>query len=123
MAADLRYQHWHPVTYFAWIDVFRDFPAPAAVKLTGYALASYATYSTGRDAHPGLERLMTATGYSSKQTIVTALASIRRLGLATRDVEGSSLGRRGWADEYHLTLNDAVRLAAGHKLCDCGATR
>jgi len=117
---DLRYSHWHAATYFAWLEVFRDFPAPAAVKLTGYALASYSTYSTGADAHPGLDLLMTATGYGSKQTIVTALAALRELGLVSRDVKGSSLGRRGWADEYRLALNDAVRRDAGHKLCDCG---
>jgi hypothetical protein len=117
----LRWEHWEQVSYFAWLDVFRDFPAPPAVKLTGYALASYATYKDGHDAHPGLDLLMMATGYNSKQTIVTALAKLRELGLIERRIRGSAAGRRGLADMYYLTLNNAVRQTAGHKFCDCKA--
>ncbi len=119
-----RHEHWHAATYFEWMNVFRDFPAPPAVKLTGYALASYCTYSTGNDAHPGLDLLLQATGYTSKQTIVTALATLRRLGLIVRAVNGSANGRRGLADEYYLALDNAARREAGKRLCNCkpGAT-
>lgn len=117
----LRWEHWEQVNYFAWMAVFRDFAAPPAVKLTGYALASYATFKDGHDAHPGLDLLMCATGYNSKQTIVTALAKLRELGFIERRHKGSSTGRRGWADMYYLTLNNMVRREAGHKPCDCAA--
>lgn len=114
-----RWQHYHVVSYFAWIQVFRDFSAPAAVKDVGYALATYATFSTGKEAYPGLDNLMTATGYNSKQTIVTALAKLRELGFIYRAFSGSSVGRRGLADEYYLTIHDELRREAGHDLCKC----
>lgn len=64
---------------------------------------------------------MAQTGLASKQTVVTHLEKLRDLGLVSRQFKGSSAGRRGWADEYWLTLHDEARVAAGKKPCDCGS--
>lgn len=112
--------HFHTASYSDWIEVFRRLELEAPVKCTGYALASYADWKTGKDAYPGLRELATATGYRSHHTLTDALDVLRRRQLVSRQSSGSKSGRRGNADVYWLSLTDRLRSEAGVDLCACG---
>lgn len=114
-----RREHWHSAGYWEWIGVFRCLPLDSTTKLVGYALALSADFDDGKNAHPGLDRLMTETGLRSDKTIRNALAKLRELGLAERRFKGSSAGARGLADMYWLALHNEARISAGKKPCDC----
>lgn len=111
--------HWEQVPYSEWIIVFRRLKLDAPVKCVGYALASYADWSTGNDAFPGVHELARATGYRSNHTIVDSLKVLRDMKLIERRLRGSREGRRGNADMYYLTLTNTLRELAGVDPCQC----
>lgn len=88
----------------AWLRVLAD----PSVKLTGFAVASFADYKNGSEIRPGNELLMRVTGIRGDKTIRAALAQIRDWGFIWRYSEGKLQGRRGMADIYRLTFPDDV---------------
>lgn len=117
-----RREHWHPANFFDWIEVVRDLPMDPTTKYVGIMLATYATYRTGENAHPGIAGLCETTGYGSKGTITKALDKLREMGLIQRNYTAAKGGRSKLADEYQLTMHNEVRIAAGHKPCYCGGS-
>lgn len=116
-----RWEHWEQVSFFQWVEVVRDLSMDPTTKFVGLMLATYATYSDGHDAHPGVEGLMIATGYGSRTTITKALERLRQMGLIERRFTARKGGRSQLADMYYLTLHNQVRREAGHKPCQCAA--
>lgn len=102
--------------------MFRDWGCAPSVKLVGLTLATYATAKDGSGAHPGVPNLMAAAGYGSRTTVTTALAVLRAEGWIIRTFAATKGGRSRLADEYQLTLHDALRREAGHKPCSCEST-
>jgi hypothetical protein len=113
------FEHWHQVNFFEWMPCFHLLTLPSTIKLVGYGIATSCTYSTGHDAHPGTDRLLTRTGLTSDKTVRNGLAELRRIGLIERRFHGSYAGRKALADMYYLTLHDELRVAAGMKPCEC----
>jgi DNA-binding transcriptional ArsR family regulator len=91
-----------PSRRFDWERMIRRALIPLTVKGIALILASYAD-GDGRNARPGERRMIAVTG-TSESTVRRALAELRRLGLVERVFQGGSVGRRGQADEYRLTL-------------------
>ena len=84
----------------------------ASVKSVGLFAATFATYATGADVHPGLAVLAQVAGYSERATGI-ALDAVCRLGFMWRYVNGSQAGRPGSgrrpvASAYRLTVPDDI---------------
>jgi len=82
----------------AWARVLAGPP----VKAVGFALLTWADYSTGVNIRPGYLLLMRVTGIGSKTTVSAALAEIRDLGFIWCYRKGNA--RRKESDEYRLTF-------------------
>ena len=89
-----------------WTRVWARVLADPSVKLTGFALLTWADYRTGADIRPGIPKLMRVTGIGSKTTATGALTRIREWGLVWRYREGNA--RRKESDEYRLTFPDDI---------------
>jgi hypothetical protein len=92
-----------------WVTVWRRAIADPSVKLTGFAVASFADYRTGARIHPGVPLLMKVTGLRSDKSVRDALKLMRDdWGLIWRYAEGSKRGRAKESDEYRLTFPDDI---------------
>jgi hypothetical protein len=90
-----------PLSRFEWERLIRQSELPSAMKLTGYALATYVN-GNGSNAHPGVDLLVKATGLS-RRTIITALAGLESEGLLIVTSKGGGKGmKRGTASVYCL---------------------
>lgn len=88
-----------------WTRVWARVLAEPSVKLTGFALLTWADYKTGAGIRPGNPLLMRVTGIRSDRTVRDALMLMRdEWGLIWRYREGSKSGRRKEPDEYRLTF-------------------
>lgn len=85
---------------YEWEGILRRLALPPSIKLVACLCAQYGDLD-GREIRPGVDRLALETTYSER-AVRTALAALREIGLLVRDRVGSSQGRRGLADEYHL---------------------
>jgi len=100
-----------------WTRVWARVLAEPSVKLTGFALLTWADYRTGAEIRPGAPLLMRVTGIGSRTTIAKALEQIRDWGLIWRYLEGSKAPfyfaddgtRKRPPDEYRLTFPDDSR--------------
>jgi hypothetical protein len=86
---------------YEWEGILRRLALPPSVKLVACLCAQYGDLD-GRDIRPGVDRLALETTYSER-AVRTALAALREVGLLVRVRAGSSQGRRGLADVYHLS--------------------
>ncbi len=92
-----------------WIQVWRRVRGVTVmVKLTGFALASFADWNDGTRIHPGNSALANVCAESNPKTIERAIVTIRGMGLIWRYVEGSRKGTKGANDEYRLTIPDEI---------------
>ena len=93
------------IGFFEWMELVRSLALHPNTKYVGMTLASYADYSTGENARPGINRLALATGRSSR-TIMRALGELEEIGLVEQVMRGQSRGRNGGglASVYRLTL-------------------
>ena len=102
-----------PVGRFEWERLVRrvripadvdgvKIPKPSVMRTVALTLASYAN-ADGSRVRPGLPRLAAVTQLS-KSSVSRAVTALRSLGLVERVVCGSANGRRGWSDEYRLTV-------------------
>lgn len=86
---------------FTWErEVLRGADLGSTARSIAAIVASYATTTTGRDAHPGIGRLVEDSGKSEK-TVRRALEECRQAGVLHRAFHTKGRGR---ADEYWLTL-------------------
>jgi hypothetical protein len=95
---------------FEWERLVRRcmFTGPS-VKLLALLLATWAN-EDGSKIHPGLERLMAASGLS-KGYVSTQLGKLEETGLIFKVHNGSSYGRRGGlASVYQLTVPASLYL-------------
>lgn len=99
-----------------WTRTWARVIAAPSVKLTGFALLTWADYGDGANIRPGYELLMRVTGIGSKTTVSTALSQIADWGFIWRYLEGSKAPfyftadgkRKRPPDEYRLTWPDDV---------------
>jgi hypothetical protein len=91
-----------------WLRAWQRVIADPSVKLTGFALASFADYKNGSEVRPGNGLLMKVTGIRGDKTVRMALAQIREWGFIWRYSEGRAQGRRGNSDIYQLTFPDDI---------------
>ena len=92
---------------FEWLDQLAALPLDRTVKLVGFALAHYAS-KNGKDARPGLNRLMWTCGIKDERTAGNAIKELRRMHLIFLNVPGGgrpSPGKKPMADEYWLTTH------------------
>jgi hypothetical protein len=89
-----------------WTRAWARVIAAPSVKLTGFALLTWADYRTGANIRPGYPLLMRVTGIGSKTTVSGALAQIRDWGLIWKYKDGNA--RRKEPDEYRLTFPDEI---------------
>lgn len=95
------------VGYLAWARTIRRLNLHRSTKAVAQALGLHTTRDTGRDAHPGRERLAQETGMS-KRSITTHLGILERLGLVVCVARGSDMGRSARASEYALAVPEWV---------------
>lgn len=88
---------------FEWERLIRELSLPPPVRVTAYALATFAN-SDGTKAYCGLGRLGQASGLIRNVT-VEVLAALRGAGLIRRTKRGGGRGVR-LADEYELSVPD-----------------
>lgn len=91
-----------------WTRIWLRVLADPSVKLTGFAMASFADYKNGSEIRPGCDLLMRVTGIRGDKTVRLALAQIRDWGLIWRYAEGRKSGRAGIADIYRLTFPEDI---------------
>lgn len=97
------------VTPGEWIQVWRRVRGVTVmVKLTGFALASFADWNDGTRICPGNATLAAVCAESNPKTVERAVSVIRGMGLIWRYVEGSRKGVKGVHDEYRLTFPDEI---------------
>ena len=98
-----------PLDRFEWERLIRELPLSLAEKCTAYALATFVN-PDGTNAHPGIDRLVRATG-SSKSTVLRALESLEGMGFIKRPgkIGGKGLPR-GYATVWDLAVPDAATL-------------
>ena len=89
-----------------WTRVWARVIAAPSVKLTGFALLTWADYGDGANIRPGYPLLMRVTGIGSKSTAAAALEQIREWGFIWRYKEANR--RMKWPDEYRLTWPDDI---------------
>lgn len=88
---------------FEWERVIRVLDLPATTKLVALTIATYADGETGRNAHPGEERLAADCSLTNR-AIRTHLTRLRDTGLLQRTRKGSANQHRRMADEYALVV-------------------
>lgn len=98
-----------------WTAVWARVIADPSVKNTGFALLTWADWKTGAQIHPGIPKLMQATGIKGDKTVRDALKTMRDWKFVWRYVEGSKApyvetknGRKRMSDEYRLTFPDDI---------------
>lgn len=92
-----------PLDRFEWERLVRELPLPLAVKCTAYALATYVN-GDGSNAHPGIDRLVRATG-SSRSTVIRSLESLESHGfIKERSKGGGKNVRKGNATVWELSV-------------------
>ena len=92
-----------PLDRFEWERLIRELPFPLAVKCTAYALATYMN-GDGSNAHPGIPRLIRATG-SSKSTVIRSLDALECAGFIRVAVKGGGKDvKRGIATVWELSV-------------------
>jgi hypothetical protein len=92
-----------------WTQVWRRVRGVTAmVKLTGFALASFADWDDGTRIRPGNVILANVCAESNSKTIERAIVTIRGMDLIWRYSEGSRKGVKGAHDEYRLTIPDDI---------------
>jgi DNA-binding transcriptional ArsR family regulator len=90
-----------PLDRFEWERLIRELELPSALKLTSYALGTYVN-GDGRNAHPGIEGLVKATGLH-RATVLRSLGRLEEYGLIKVVFRGGGKGvRRGMATVYEL---------------------
>lgn len=96
---------------FAWLRQIREMPLNPYVTLVAHVLADFAS-KDGKSSHPGVQRIMWASGIKDRKTVNRALGQLRGLGLiylvevgGGRHKDGRATSR---ADEYWLTLHDQL---------------
>ncbi len=101
-----------PLDRFEWERLIRELPLPLAEKCTAYALATYVN-GDGRNAHPGTERLIRATG-SSRSTVLRTLRSLEAHGFIRPVSRGGAEGiPKGHSTVWELRFPDAGILWGG----------
>lgn len=96
---------------FDWERQLHALPLDRGIKDVGFALARFASQN-GRNAHPGVYRIMWASGIKDERTVHKGLAELRRHGLIWLHQAGSGRPRQGKeprADHYWLTTHAAVQ--------------
>ncbi|MGH3190003.1 MAG: hypothetical protein ACRDOL_22610 [Streptosporangiaceae bacterium] len=91
-----------PAAVNEWVPVWRRVIAEPSVKNVGLHAASYAD-PDGTNIFPGILRMANVTGLSER-AVRDAFSFIRESGLMHRCSKGSAAGRRGFSDEYRLTI-------------------
>lgn len=91
-----------PVRCSDWIDLVRRARLSRTTYAVAMTLASYADWTTGTGAHPGIARLAWDSKLSYK-VVYACLAELRRYGLIARTAHGRAALT---ADEYRLTFPD-----------------
>lgn len=87
---------------YEWINTWRYVIVQPSVKAVGLAAATYAN-KDGTSVRPGVQRLMSVTGYSNR-AVVDALTTLRWLGFLWRYKAAVRTPEGGVADEYWLVL-------------------
>lgn len=87
---------------YEWINTWRYVIVQPSVKAVGLAAASFAS-KDGTAVRPGVQRLMTITGYSNR-SVVDALTTLRWLGFLWRAQKALRTPEGGQADEHWLVL-------------------
>lgn len=87
---------------YEWDGTVRRLKLSPTVKLVAAYVSQYAD-NDGRNTRPGVERLALETCLSAA-TVKRSLKKLRELGLLVLVRSGSSQGRRGQANEYHLAI-------------------
>ena len=91
-----------PLSRFEWERLIRELDLPLTVKCAAYALATYVN-GDGSNAHPGIQRLMTATGMS-RSSVLRALSCLEQEGFVIVRSQGGAKGvPRGNASVYELS--------------------
>lgn len=91
-----------------WTRSWARVIAPPSVKLTGFALLTWADYADGANIRPGYPLLMRVTGIGSKTTISTALTQISEWGFIWKYKEANR--RLKTPDEYRLTWSNVAEV-------------
>jgi hypothetical protein len=92
-----------PLDRFEWERLIRELQLPLAVKCTAYALATYVN-GDGTNAHPGIDKLILATG-SSKSTVIRTLESLESMGFILAVSRGGEKGvPKGHATVWELSV-------------------
>lgn len=89
-----------------WTRVWARVLAAPSVKVTGFALLTWAGYQDGAHIRPGYPLLMRVTGIGSRTTVSGALGQISEWGLIWKYKEGNR--RLKESDEYRLTFPDDI---------------
>lgn len=89
-----------------WTRVWARVIAAPSVKLTGFALLTWADYGDGANIRPGFALLMRVTGIGSKTTVSAALGQISEWGFIWKYREANR--RLKLPDEYRLTWPDNI---------------
>lgn len=92
-----------PLDRFEWERLIRELDLTTPQKATAYALATYVN-GDGSNAHPGIDKLMKATG-ASRSTVIRALTALESEGLIRMVSEGGKKGApRGFATVWELSV-------------------
>ena len=89
-----------------WTRTWARVIAAPSVKLTGFALLTWADYSDGANIRPGYPLLMRVTGIGSKSTVSAALIQMSEWGFIWKYQEANR--RLKLPDEYRLTWPDII---------------
>lgn len=87
-------------TTLFWTRYLRESDLPKSVKAVGFAAASFASPTTGKDVRPGVDRLAAAASCSTA-TVKRALKTLRESGWLTLVQYGAKA--QGKVDEYVLS--------------------
>ena len=78
---------------------------PSALKLTGYALATYVN-GAGSNAHPGIDGMAKATGLH-RATVIRSLSQLEQAGFIRAVFRGGTKGvGRGKSTVWELSVPD-----------------
>ena len=77
-----------------------------------YAIACYADWSTGRNAHPSQETIASHFGWPSRM-VRRALRHLEEIGFVRREPRAHRTAKGQYVDAYHLLLPDAITSPKG----------
>jgi hypothetical protein len=92
-----------------WRKAFRAAPIPDGPKALGFTMSTYGN-TDGSRIHPGNERLA-VDHHCDETTIGRHIKVLRKTGWMRRVREHRAGAKRGFADEYQLTIPDAPVVA------------